>query len=83
MRRETALVTMKRVVRYYPMTSSPGQRTWARVALDTGARRQRNIYEFQLRHFALRFIHSHSDATGILRSVFLGNCCVDDFRQPG
>ena len=46
-------MTMKRVVKYCPMTSSPGQPTWARVALVTGAPRQRNVYEFQLRHFSL------------------------------
>ena len=36
----------------------------------------------QLTCFALRFIHSHSDSTGIFRNAFLGNCRVDDFRQP-
>ena len=37
---------------------------------------------FILRRFALRFINSHSNATGVFRNAFLGNCRVDDVRQP-
>ena len=38
--------------------------------------------EAELRHFAVRFIHSHSDATGVFRNAFLENCHVEDFWQP-
>ena len=38
--------------------------------------------KIQLRRFALRFINPHSDATGVFRTAFLGNCRVDDFQQP-
>ena len=41
-----------------------------------------HLKKLQLRRFALRFIHSHSDATGVFRNVFLGTCRVDDFREP-
>ena len=40
------------------------------------------INEQEFRRFALRFIHSHSDATGVFRNAILGNCRVDNFRQP-
>ena len=38
--------------------------------------------QFQLRRLAPRFIHSHSDATCIFVCAFLGNCHVENFRQP-
>ena len=32
--------------------------------------------------FSLQFFHSRSDAAGVFCNAFLGNCLVDDFRQP-
>ena len=34
-----------------------------------------------MRCFILRFIHSHSDATGVFSSSLLGKCRVENFRQ--